>query len=84
MVDQHELLIRVWGVGYTDQRDYVRVFVGSLRRKLEPDPARPRYLLTSRGPGLPLHPRARARPSTPVGADETVDRQRPASGAGDR
>jgi len=51
VVDQHQLLTRVWGVGYTDQRDYVRVFVGSLRHKLEPDPSRPRYLLTSRGLG---------------------------------
>jgi len=51
VVDPRDLLTRVWGVSYADQRDYVRVYVGSLRRKLEPDPTAPRYLHTCRGLG---------------------------------
>jgi two-component system, OmpR family, KDP operon response regulator KdpE len=51
VVEARDLLTRVWGIGCAEQRDYVRVYMGSLRRKLEPDPANPRYLLTSRGLG---------------------------------
>ncbi len=41
----------MWGPGYVAEHDYVRVHVAALRRKLEPDPAHPRYILTSRGLG---------------------------------
>jgi len=40
------LLHRVWGPEYRDELDYVRVFVRRLRRKIEPDPEVPRYILT--------------------------------------
>lgn len=40
------LLQAVWGPDYGEQTEYLRVFVNQLRRKLEPDPSRPRYLLT--------------------------------------
>ena len=40
------LLQAVWGPDYGDQVEYLRVFVNQLRKKLEPDPSRPRYLLT--------------------------------------
>lgn len=40
------LLHRVWGPEYHDEHDYVRVFVRRLRRKIEPDPEVPRYILT--------------------------------------
>ncbi len=46
-----ELLTEVWGPGYEGQGNYLRVYVGQLRRKLEPQPAQPRYLLTSPGMG---------------------------------
>jgi len=36
----------VWGVDYGDELEYLRVFINQLRKKLEPDPAKPRYLLT--------------------------------------
>jgi two-component system KDP operon response regulator KdpE len=36
----------VWGPDYGDEVEYLRVFVNQLRRKIEPDPAHPRYLLT--------------------------------------
>ncbi|MFN0121194.1 MAG: response regulator transcription factor [Blastocatellia bacterium] len=40
------LLGAVWGGDYTEQNEYLRVFVGQLRKKIEPDPARPVYILT--------------------------------------
>jgi two-component system KDP operon response regulator KdpE len=41
-----KLLQAVWGPDYGDQVEYLRVFVNQLRKKIEPDPAHPRYLLT--------------------------------------
>jgi two-component system, OmpR family, KDP operon response regulator KdpE len=40
------LLQAVWGPDYGDQVEYLRVFVNQLRKKIEPDPSHPRYLLT--------------------------------------
>jgi two-component system KDP operon response regulator KdpE len=40
------LLSAIWGGNFTEQTEYLRVFVGNLRKKIEPDPARPRYILT--------------------------------------
>jgi two-component system KDP operon response regulator KdpE len=45
------LLKEVWGSAYADHVQYLRVFVAQLRRKLEPDPARPQHLITVRGIG---------------------------------
>jgi two-component system KDP operon response regulator KdpE len=43
----HARLLRtVWGVKYGDEREYLRTFVRQLRKKLEDDPAEPKYLLT--------------------------------------
>ena len=48
----HEMLLaHVWGREYVDEVDYLRVYIGRLRSKLEPDPARPQYILTERGIG---------------------------------
>lgn len=51
VVTQRQLLKEVWGDGYTEEAQYVRVYVGQLRRKLERDPARPLYVLTEPGVG---------------------------------
>jgi two-component system KDP operon response regulator KdpE len=40
------LLAAIWGGNYIEQNEYLRVFVGNLRKKLEPDPSNPRYILT--------------------------------------
>jgi len=40
------LLAKIWGGDYTEQTEYLRVFVRHLRKKIEPDPAKPRYILT--------------------------------------
>lgn len=51
LVPTADLLTEVWGPGYEQQGNYLRVYVGQLRRKLEPDPSHPRYLITSPGLG---------------------------------
>ena len=48
------LLQEVWGPGHSEEIHYLRVFTANLRRKLEVDPARPRYLLTEQGVGYRL------------------------------
>jgi two-component system KDP operon response regulator KdpE len=45
-VPHRELLQVVWGPDYGDQTEYLRVFITHLRRKLEPNPSKPRYILT--------------------------------------
>ena len=51
LVSQKQLLREVWGPAYERETHYLRVYVGQLRGKLEPDPSRPRYLLTEPGMG---------------------------------
>lgn len=46
VVTHRALLAAVWGTEATEQPEYLRVFVGQLRKKIEPDPASPRYILT--------------------------------------
>ncbi len=48
------ILRRVWGPAYGRESNYLHVYVSHLRRKIEPDPARPRYLLTEPGVGYRL------------------------------
>ena len=51
----HRTLLRaVWGPAYEHEPHYLHVFIGQLRRKIEPDPSRPRYLLTTPGVGYHL------------------------------
>src|SRR4030095_3901587 len=45
-VPHRELLQAVWGPDYGDQTDYLRVFITHLRKKIEPNPAKPKYILT--------------------------------------
>jgi two-component system KDP operon response regulator KdpE len=56
LVTQRQLLQEVWGPGYQNEANYLRVYVANLRRKLEPDPSRPRYLLTETGMGYRFRP----------------------------
>jgi two-component system, OmpR family, KDP operon response regulator KdpE len=51
LVTGRQLLQDVWGPAYGTETHYLRVYMAQLRRKLEPDPARPRYLLTEPGMG---------------------------------
>jgi two-component system KDP operon response regulator KdpE len=50
------LLSRVWGPGYEFEREYLRVFVAQLRKKLEDEPQRPRWILTDPGVGYRWSP----------------------------
>jgi two-component system, OmpR family, KDP operon response regulator KdpE len=51
LVTGRQLLQEVWGPSYETETHYLRVYMAQLRRKLEPDPARPRHLLTEPGMG---------------------------------
>jgi two-component system KDP operon response regulator KdpE len=51
LVAQKQLLQEVWGPAYETETNYLRVFMAQVRRKLEPEPGRPRYFLTEPGMG---------------------------------
>jgi two-component system, OmpR family, KDP operon response regulator KdpE len=51
LIGHSEILNQVWGASYVTQTNYLRVYLASLRRKLEPDPTHPRHLLTEAGMG---------------------------------
>ena len=54
LLTNRAILREVWGPAYGDESNYLHVYVSQLRRKLEPDAARPRYLLTEPGAGYRL------------------------------
>ncbi len=56
LVGQRQLLQEVWGPAYGTETNYLRVYLAQLRRKLEPDPSRPRYLITEPGMGYRFEP----------------------------
>jgi two-component system KDP operon response regulator KdpE len=51
LVAQRRLLQDVWGPAYEKETNYLRVYLAQLRRKLEPNPAQPRYFITEAGVG---------------------------------
>jgi two-component system KDP operon response regulator KdpE len=51
LVRQQDLLHEVWGPSYGRETNYLRVYVGGLRKKLEDDPSQPRHLITEPGMG---------------------------------
>ncbi|MCP4141034.1 MAG: response regulator transcription factor [Chloroflexi bacterium] len=51
VVTHDQLLTKVWGYEYRDEPHYVRLYINYLRKKLEKDPANPKYILTERGVG---------------------------------
>jgi two-component system KDP operon response regulator KdpE len=57
LVSQRQLLQDVWGPQYQDETNYLRVYMAQIRRKLEPDPARPRYFITEPGMGYRFEPK---------------------------
>ena len=56
LVPGRQLLTEVWGPVYEHETHYLRVYLAQLRRKLEPDPAHPRYLITEPGVGYRFEP----------------------------
>jgi two-component system KDP operon response regulator KdpE len=58
LVTRQSLLTQVWGPQYTTDTGYLRLYLAQLRKKLEPEPSRPRYLLTEPGMGYRFSPDA--------------------------
>ena len=56
LLSRNKLLTEVWGPGYADATGNLRLYMAQLRRKLEPDPARPRWLITEPGMGYRYQP----------------------------
>ena len=56
LVGQRQLLQEVWGPAYETETNYLRIYLAKLRKKLEPEPSRPRHLLTEPGLGVRLQP----------------------------
>jgi two-component system KDP operon response regulator KdpE len=56
LVSQRQLLAEVWGAQYRTETNYLRLYLAQIRRKLEPEPSRPRYFLTEPGMGYRFQP----------------------------
>ena len=56
LLSRNQLLTEVWGPGYADATGNLRLYMAQLRRKLEPDPTRPRWLITEPGMGYRYQP----------------------------
>lgn len=54
-ITHRELLQAVWGPDYGDELEYLRVFVNRLRKKIEPDPSKPQFLITEAWAGYRFH-----------------------------
>jgi two-component system KDP operon response regulator KdpE len=61
LLSHRQLLHEVWGPGYENAQGNLRLYMAQLRRKLEPDPARPRFLLNEPGMGYRFDPEGFAR-----------------------
>ena len=58
VLTHHQLLRQVWGTAYENEAHLLRVNMSNLRRKIEPDPTRPRYIITEPGVGYRLRTEA--------------------------
>jgi two-component system KDP operon response regulator KdpE len=63
LLSRNQLLTEVWGPGYADATGNLRLYMAQLRRKLEPDPARPRWLITEPGMGYRYQPSPESDPA---------------------
>ena len=70
LLTHKQLVLAVWGPGYDPDPNLLRVHMGHIRRKLEPDPAHPRYFITDSGMGTATSPRPRRR--TEAGVRQVV------------
>jgi two-component system, OmpR family, KDP operon response regulator KdpE len=55
VLTHQNILKEIWGFGYIGQTQYLRVFVAQLRKKIEDDPAKPKFLITESGIGYRFH-----------------------------
>jgi two-component system KDP operon response regulator KdpE len=72
LITQRQLLAEVWGLKDA-KTNYVRVFLVALRRKLEPDPAHPRYIITEPGSGIRFVPEGVDEPAQSAETDTSID-----------
>jgi len=74
LVTQRQLLQQVWGPAYERETNYLRSYMATIRRKLEPDPAQPRYFRTEPGVGVRFVPGGsqpvRAQPAPDTGTSD--------------
>jgi two-component system, OmpR family, KDP operon response regulator KdpE len=75
LLSRNQLLTEVWGPGYADATGNLRLYMAQLRRKLEPDPARPRWLITEPGMGYRYQPSPDEDPDGPDKPAEIPDHQ---------
>lgn len=69
LVTRDSLLTAVWGPQHGSDTGYLRLYLAQLRKKLEPEPAHPRYLLTEAGMGYRFVPEGDEAPGAPSGPD---------------
>jgi two-component system, OmpR family, KDP operon response regulator KdpE len=55
VLTHQSILKEIWGFGYVGQTQYLRVFVAQLRKKIEDNPAKPKFLITESGIGYRFH-----------------------------
>jgi two-component system KDP operon response regulator KdpE len=72
LMSQRQLLLEVWGPGYADATGNLRLYMTQLRRKLEPDPARPRWLHTEPGMGYRYQPDQQDEPARAAPAEQAT------------
>lgn len=65
LVTRQDLLHRIWGPAHVTDTGYLRLYIAQLRKKLEPEPANPRYILTEAGMGYRFHPEASVTQDSP-------------------
>jgi two-component system KDP operon response regulator KdpE len=63
-LEHRRLLQMIWGPDYGDETEYLRVFINQLRKKIEPDPANPKYIHTDPWVGYRFEPKAPSGPKT--------------------
>ncbi|MGI6206872.1 MAG: response regulator transcription factor [Anaerolineae bacterium] len=73
VLSARQILEKVWGWEYTDDVDYVRIYIWHLRQKLEPDPKHPKYLQTEHGIGYRFVPRPNANAGNGQGRRGALD-----------
>jgi two-component system, OmpR family, KDP operon response regulator KdpE len=56
VLTHHHILKAIWGPSYTDQSQYLRVFIGQIRKKIEDNPVKPAYIITESGIGYRFIP----------------------------
>lgn len=67
LVTRQTILSEIWGTHHVTSSGYLRLYLSQLRKKLEPEPGAPRYLLTEQGMGYRFAPEGAAEPGEPPG-----------------